>query len=145
MRHRILVVSNGPELASRLREAERRSVDSGLESPPDIDEAASGEAAMQKLASLSPDLTLVDHRLPDMTGMELIRVLRLRGVEQPLVLVVRRESLELAIRSLNQGADDFLVRPVSDRALRDVVRTGVGPSEQEEGLALPPELSYEGD
>lgn len=61
MRHRILVVSNGPELASRLREAERRSVDSGLESPPDIDEAASGEAGMQKLASLSPDLTLVDH------------------------------------------------------------------------------------
>jgi DNA-binding NtrC family response regulator len=148
VRHRILVVSGEPDLAAGLRDAvceDEDGLGGSAVSSFEVVDVASAEAAMRELANAPPDLLLVDQDLPGTTGLELVRILRGRGVDVRRVLVVRREGLELGIRSLNEGADDFLVRPVARDALRSVVRDGVDPPEQVESLALTREIGSEGD
>lgn len=55
---------------------------------------------------------IVDLGLPGMGGLELVRLLRRRGVATPILILTARGSWEEKVEGLNAGADDFLVKPV---------------------------------
>jgi DNA-binding response OmpR family regulator len=74
--------------------------------------AADGQAGWELLQWQSYDLVLLDLNLPRLDGMELCRRLRRRGGHQPLVLMLTaRDTLTDTIEGLQEGADDYLVKP----------------------------------
>ena len=89
-------------------------------------EAATGREALQKAVFDRPDLVLLDVHLPDISGLEVCRLVkcdhRTAGV---MVLQLSASAIELtdAVRGLDQGADDYLIEPVEPELLLAKVRS----------------------
>jgi two-component system phosphate regulon response regulator PhoB len=79
----------------------------------------SGSAAVVSCGRQPPDLLIVDSELPDVSGVDVCRMLRaLPGTaELPIVMVSASGSDDDRVAGLEAGADDFLTRPVSEREL----------------------------
>ncbi len=97
-----------------------------------IEEAETGQQALEKLASFRPDLLILDLSLPDTDGIHLIEAIRLRSVAPIIVLSVRGGERD-KVTALNLGADDYLTKPFSVEellarlrvALRHITPAGV--------------------
>ncbi|MEA4870658.1 MAG: response regulator transcription factor [Christensenella sp.] len=76
--------------------------------------AADGEDALQKFASLSPALVLLDLMLPRRSGEEVCREIRARG-DTPIIMLTARAEEESILGGLAIGADDYVVKPFSPR------------------------------
>jgi diguanylate cyclase (GGDEF)-like protein len=78
-----------------------------------VDAAANGEQALQKVQESPPDLILLDVLMPDLDGIEVARRLReakeLRRV--PIILLTARRSTADKVRGLKAGADDYITKP----------------------------------
>ncbi len=142
MTRRVLVVTEGSEVPETVR-----TILGGTGGTPDVEVrvARSAEAALPRVGEGGVELVLMGLSLPGMSGREALRVLRDRGVETPVVLVTERSSLEEAIRSMQEGASDFLVRPVRAEALREVLRRHLGGAGRHEALDPPPGSGGEDD
>jgi len=71
---------------------------------------ASGAEAVETIASWAPDLVVLDQRLPDMDGREVLRSVRLTSYV-PVVIVTALDDEALIVESLDLGADDYVVKP----------------------------------
>jgi PAS domain S-box-containing protein len=85
---------------------------------------ADGEQALAAIQHRLPDLVLSDVMLPKLDGFELVRALRANETTRtlPVVLVAARAGEEAHVESLNTGADDYIVKPFSERELVARVR-----------------------
>jgi signal transduction histidine kinase len=93
----------------------------------EIDEAESAEAALEKIAAVRPQIVLLDHRLPGMSGTELLDKLELTADGDLLVIMITAyASLETAVAAAKRGAYDFLAKPFTPDELRSVVRKAAG-------------------
>ncbi len=101
---RILLVEDDELLPAGLREA---FCQAGYE----LDHQAAAEPAEEALAHAMHDLAIIDIGLPGMDGIELVRRLRSAGNELPGLMLTAREALDDHVRGLNQGADDYLIKP----------------------------------
>lgn len=101
---RILLVEDDAMLADGLREMFGRFGFS-------LDHLRSAEPAVGATALTQFDLLVVDLGLPGMDGLELIRRVRGRGDKVPILILTARDALEDRVRGLNEGADDYLVKP----------------------------------
>jgi DNA-binding response OmpR family regulator len=101
---RILLVEDDELLPSGLREALSRAGYS-------MDHLATAEPAEDALAHGMHDLAIVDIGLPGMDGIELVRRLRATGNKIPILMLTARDALDDRVRGLNQGADDYLIKP----------------------------------
>ena len=83
-------------------------------------EAASGERCLEIMRSAEPDLVLLDLMMPDMNGYEVLQVIRndeaLRRI--PVVVVSGMQDEEGAVRCIDAGASDYLLKPVNATLLR---------------------------
>lgn len=79
-------------------------------------EAESGEQGLQMLKDFQPELLICDSRMPQLTGLDLIRSLRAQGLETPVILLSANGSMNDAVESLHLGAADYLIKPLSDLA-----------------------------
>ncbi len=84
-----------------------------------IEEAADCESARYSIASRMPDLVILDWMLPDASGLELLRELRLnsRTKELPILMLTARCKDEDKISALRSGADDYIMKPFSREEL----------------------------
>ena len=64
---------------------------------------------------------LLDVRMPEMSGIEVHRRLRDRGIETPVIFLTGHGDVSMAVRSMRDGAFDFLEKPVEDQNLIDRV------------------------
>jgi two-component system phosphate regulon response regulator OmpR len=78
--------------------------------------AGSATEARTRLASVRPDLCVLDVMLPDQDGIQLTRELRRRD-QLPILLLTARGEPEDRIAGLEVGADDYLVKPFEPREL----------------------------
>ena len=102
----LLLVEDDAALASFLRR--------GLEQEGhEVLHAANGEAGVERAAEILADLIVLDLNLPRLDGVEVLRQMRTRGVQAPVLVLTGRGSVEERIRCLDAGADDFLVKPFS--------------------------------
>ena len=84
-------------------------------------EAGNGPAALERLKESSPDVMLLDLKMPGMDGMETLRRLRDAGHDTAVVIVTAHGSIPDAVAAMKLGAVDFLTKPVTPDLLRRVV------------------------
>ncbi len=105
--------------------------------------ASDGRLALDWLERETPDLVVLDLMLPHVDGFEITRWLRARGDTPIIMLTARREESE-RIAGLEQGADDYVVKPFSPQELVSRVRAVLRRS-RKDGAALgrEPALSFD--
>lgn len=89
--------------------------------------ASDGLEGLQLAFSERPDLLIVDFQMPNMSGLELLRRLRLRRVNIPAILITAHGSEQVAVKALRLGVRDYVIKPfvveemeeAIDRALRE--------------------------
>ncbi|MFO1079998.1 MAG: sigma-54 dependent transcriptional regulator [Reyranellaceae bacterium] len=70
-------------------------------------------AARRLYGELQPDAMLIDHNLPDGTGLSLIGEIRQQDRWTKLVMITAHGGVDVAVTAMKQGADDYLTKPVS--------------------------------
>jgi two-component system OmpR family response regulator len=103
---RLLLVDDEDNLRSML-EAALRHV--GF----DVHPAANGRDAIDAVASVQPDVIVLDVMLPDLDGFEVCNRLRTSGSRTPVLFLTARDGTEDKVRGLTLGGDDYLVKPFS--------------------------------
>jgi two-component system KDP operon response regulator KdpE len=83
--------------------------------------ALSGEAALRDLASINPELVILDVMMPGMTGFEVCRRMRETTAVPVLFLTARGEEEDL-VQGFDSGGDDYMRKPFSQRELEVRVR-----------------------
>ena len=86
-----------------------------------VDEAGSGEEAIEMFQRASPDVVLIDIMLPGIDGFELCRNLR-RTSDVPIVMVTARADTHDVVAGLEAGADDYLTKPFAPKELSARIR-----------------------
>ena len=76
-------------------------------------EAASGEEGLEKAREHLPDLVVLDIMLPGIDGIEVTRRLRSGGDEVAILMLTARDEVKDRVEGLENGADDYLVKPFS--------------------------------
>lgn len=69
--------------------------------------------ALSKLESECPDLIVIDWMLPDVTGPEVVKLIRQKSIEIPILMLTGRSSPNDVATGLSSGADDYLAKPFS--------------------------------
>ncbi len=85
--------------------------------------AAGGREALALFASHPVHLVLLDHRMDDINGDELLRQLRASSPLVRAIMITAYGSVDTAVRVMQLGADDFLEKPVDLRLLLDKIRS----------------------
>ncbi len=83
----------------------------------DVDEAAHGQAAIERLKESEYDLILLDLRMPGLDGIGIVEVLRTWGEAIPILMISGFGTVDAAVTALHAGADDFLMKPVEPDVL----------------------------
>ncbi len=76
-----------------------------------VEEAASGEQALELARARPPDFVLTDVRMGAMDGIRLVRELRSAGIESVIIVMSAYGSIELAIEAMQAGAYDYIAKP----------------------------------
>jgi diguanylate cyclase (GGDEF)-like protein/PAS domain S-box-containing protein len=111
---RILLVDDEPRLLSSLYELLR---DKNYQ----LVTATCGSEALAELSKLRFDLVLLDLRLPDMSGHEIMDFINARGIDADVIVMSGDVGIEAAIGALKRGAYDYLRKPYSREELLKTV------------------------
>jgi DNA-binding response OmpR family regulator len=76
-----------------------------------VNAVGTGKAALHTVDTLPPDLIVLDLGLPDLDGLEVLRRIRARHVDLPILLLTARTGLDDKVAGLDSGADDYLAKP----------------------------------
>jgi signal transduction histidine kinase len=104
-------------------------------------EAASGEEALQVLsdpAEPSIDVLLTDIWMPAMSGVELLQAAHQINPDLPVAMITGAATLDTSIAALNAGAYAYLVKPIQNKQVRDVLSRGLRRSETLRERQTPP-------
>jgi DNA-binding NtrC family response regulator len=71
-----------------------------------------GEEAIQKIQSYNPDLILLDIYLGNINGIYLLEEIRKMGILTPVIIITAYSDVELAVKAIKLGAEDFVVKPI---------------------------------
>jgi DNA-binding NtrC family response regulator len=98
----------------------------------DAKQAASGEEALEMIRQQTPDLVLLDVRLPGMSGIETLTEIRNQWEDIPVLLITAYADLRQAVSAVKQGAADYLAKPVDldelEVAISDTLGETDGPA-----------------
>ena len=115
--HKILLIENDPDLASVICQT--------LENEGSmVDHCTDGESGL--LYALNPDydydLAIIDRMLPVIDGLTIVRAMRGKGCQMPVLIITALGGLDDRVDGLDGGADDYLVKPFHLRELSARVR-----------------------
>ena len=97
----------------------------------DVDTAEKGEEAIKKSNRKLFDLAVVDMRLPDMMGVELLGRMMERTPKMQKIILTGFPSMENAISSVNEGADGYILKPVNTEVVLTAIRKHLQKREEE--------------
>lgn len=91
-----------------------------------IEQVETGEDALQLVAAEAPAILLLDHKLPGMTGMEVLEQMPASAADTLTIMITAYASIETALKATRQGAYDFLPKPFTPAELKYSVRKAAG-------------------
>ena len=86
-----------------------------------VNEAISAVPALEMAITRHFDLIILDVRLPEMDGLQLLEAMRDRDVRSPVVIITAYADVPNAVKAMKLGAIDFLQKPVTPGQLRAIV------------------------
>ena len=95
----------------------------------------SAAALLGRAAKLEPGCIVTDVRMPDMSGLEMVRRLTEMGVRHPVIVMTGHADVPLAIEAVRAGVRDFVEKPFDDEALLVSIRTVVAEQTEASGQA----------
>jgi two-component system response regulator FixJ len=81
--------------------------------------------AFLEAADLAPGCIVTDVRMPEMSGIELVRRLKAAGRRDPVIVITGHADVPLAIEAMKAGVADFIEKPFDDEVLLGAIRTAV--------------------
>ncbi len=94
----------------------------------EIETAQTGQEAIDKANMRHFDLVLLDLRLPDMYGTDILALARRQLEQTPKIMITGFPSLESGVKALDEGADAYLIKPVRAEELLMIVDDKIGHS-----------------
>jgi two-component system, OmpR family, KDP operon response regulator KdpE len=111
---RVLIVDDQPKIRRFMRTT---LVGDGYE----VDEAKTGEEALERMREFRPDLIVLDVNMPGMGGLAACRAIR-SDTNIAIIMLTVRNSVEDKVAALDAGADDFVTKPFSTPELLARIR-----------------------
>ena len=87
----------------------------------EVEQAETGEEALQKIDASPPQILLLDLKLPGISGLDVLEELHKKDIETLTVMITAYASIETAVRATKQGAYDFLAKPFTPTELKNTV------------------------
>ena len=116
--HRILIADDDASIRFFLGELLKKE---GFE----FDFAGTGAEALERLKKNTYSLVLLDEKMPNMSGIEVLRHIKSEGYPMPVIMVTAYGSKELAMRAIRDGAYDFFTKPVDIGIVRTVINRAI--------------------
>ncbi len=116
--HKVMIVEDDAELI-RILQAVLKKLEV------EIEVASTGRKALQVLNELTPSILLLDMRLPDMEGSEILNFVKQRGMPITVIVMTAHGSVDLAVDAMRQGAYDFLTKPLDFERIKIMVRNAL--------------------
>ncbi len=89
--------------------------------------AESGERALERFRQESFDLVLTDQRMPNMSGLDLVKAVHAVNPETPVIVLTAYGSIETAVDAIKAGATDYLTKPLNlDELLHRIAKKKQG-------------------
>lgn len=88
----------------------------------ELDEASTGEDALQMLSNKTFDIMLLDYKFPGMSGLEVMKRLDEKDRDMIIIMITAYASIETAVTATKQGAFDFLPKPFTPGELKASLR-----------------------
>jgi DNA-binding response OmpR family regulator len=103
---RVLVIEDEVKVAS--------FISKGLEEEAyEVEVVYNGRDGLDRLTSDRYDIVLLDLMIPEISGLEVLKTIRERGVNTPVLIITAKSSKEDVVRGLDTGSDDYLTKPFS--------------------------------
>jgi DNA-binding response OmpR family regulator len=115
---RVLVVDDDPNIGVMLR-------DLLIELGYVVKNAVRGAEALQLVRVFEPDVVLLDLLMPEMSGAELLDLLRRDHPTVPVIIVTGNDDVEVARRTLRSGAFDYVCKPFTVDVLARIVAVAI--------------------
>jgi len=112
---RILLIEDDPAVRHGLGAFLRAS---GI----DVDEAETCKEALDRFREAGHDVVVADYSLPDGTSLDILPDIKRLSEDTPFVILTAHGSIDLAVRAIKEGAEQFLTKPVDARTLLVLVR-----------------------
>src|SRR5215470_3163640 len=77
-----------------------------------VDEAQGGSQALTRVAERPPDAVLLDIKMPEMDGLEVLKAFRERGYDMPVLMISGHADVATAVEATRRGAFDFFEKPL---------------------------------
>ena len=138
MTRRVLIVDDDPTVCRALQDALRNA---GFE----VAAAESAAAALAAIAHETPDVVVSDVRMPDMTGLQLLQLLRERSVDVDVILMTAFDDMGTVVEAMKQGATEFLVKPLDLDELQKALNRVLDDRELRRRQKAPTSIGENGD
>lgn len=102
---RILVVEDNTVLADIIKEELSRNVNL------DVEVLNNGEDALYDIERSIYDIIILDIMLPDLSGIEILRIIRNKGIKTPVIILTAKEELDDKVGAFSIGANDYVTKP----------------------------------
>jgi len=107
---RILVVEDNETMRAGMM-----TVAAGLDH--EVEGAADGAEGIARAGSYRPDLVITDLKLGEVDGLDVLRAVKERTPETPVIVVTAHGTIEVAVAAMKQGAFDFIEKPFGPKVL----------------------------
>jgi CheY-like chemotaxis protein len=115
---RVLVVDDEPVVANSMRRTLSRR---GFQ----VEEAFTGREALTRILNEMYDLVLLDMKMPDANGLELLPTIRKHRPKLPVVMVTGYASIDTAVEAIQRGASDYMAKPFTPDELFTTARRAI--------------------
>ncbi len=115
---RVLIIEDSPALAEVYRSYLRGE-------PYQVKHVGDGKSGMAELEKDPPEALLLDLKLPDMDGMDILKHIHDRQIPTSVVIITGHGSVDLAIDAMRYGAFDFIEKPFSAKRVKVTLRNAV--------------------
>jgi two-component system nitrogen regulation response regulator NtrX len=90
-----------------------------------VEEAEGGKAAIARLGDRAPDAVLLDIKMPEIDGLDLLAAFRERGYDMPVIVITGHGDVSTAVEATRRGAYDFLEKPLPRERVLVALRNAI--------------------
>lgn len=83
--------------------------------------ASNGKDGIEKFYNYKPDVIITDLIMPDITGLELARILRSKGVECPIIITSALDDTKSILELVDLGIEKYIIKPINVQELKDAI------------------------